>query len=65
MEYFEVEHAPDYRLFTVELFEKKFPGFPDSVYEYMATRANSRYYKTDMLDELMLSVLFDKISLKK
>ena len=67
MEYFEDAIQPkiDYRLFTPELFEKKFPGFPESTYEFMADRANSKYYKTEMLDELMLGVLFSKISLKK
>lgn len=67
MEYFEdaIEPKIDYRLFTPEHFEKKFPGFPDSTYEFMAERANAKYYKTEMLDELMLGVLFDKINLKK
>lgn len=67
MEYLEPLEQPkvDYRLFTPELFEKKFPGFPDSVYIHMADRANSKWYKTQLLDELMLGVLFDKINLKK
>jgi|GEM_PF-4942398 len=67
MEYFEdaIEQTLDYRLFTPELFQKKFPGFPQSTYEFMADRANAKYYKTEMLDELMVSVLFSKINLKK
>jgi hypothetical protein len=66
MEYLEqLEPKVDYRLFTPELFEKKFPGFPESTYEYMADRANSRYYKSEMLDELRINVLFGKINLNK
>jgi hypothetical protein len=67
MEYFEdaMDHRIDYRLFTAELFEKRFPGFPEETYEYMADRANTKYYKSEMLDELLVKVLFPKYKLNR
>lgn len=51
MEYFEHYHI-DYRLFTPEYFQKKYKGLPEETYEFMAQRANARYYKCEMLQQL-------------
>ena len=51
MEYLENYHI-DYRLFTPEYFQKKYKGLPEETYEFMACRANARYYKYEMLQQL-------------
>lgn len=67
MEYFEdqFEHRIDYRLFVPEMFSKRFPGFPEETYEYMADKANAKYYKSELLDELLVKVLFPKYNLNR
>jgi len=55
MEFFDDE-VIDYRLFTPEYFQKKYKGLPDETYEFMAQRANAKYYKYDMLQELRVVI---------
>lgn len=51
MEFFDDE-VIDFRLFTPEYFQNKYKGLPYETYEFMAQRANAKYYKYDMLQEL-------------
>jgi hypothetical protein len=55
MEFFDDE-VIDFRLFTPEYFQNKYKGLPDETYEFMAQRANVKYYKYDMLQELRVVI---------
>ena len=55
MEFFDDE-VIDFRLFTPEYFQNKYKCLPDEIYEFMADRANAKYYKYDMLQELRVVI---------